>query len=128
MPVLGLDHVQLAMPVGEEERAVAFYAGILGIPEVPKPRHLAARGGCWFESGHLKIHLGVETPFRPAGKAHPAFIVDDLAPLIARLEAGGYPCLEDQPLDSYHRCYVHDPFGNRIELMQESEGPVAGAS
>ncbi len=90
----------------------------LGIAEVEKPLHLAARGGCWFENGSLKVHLGVEAQFVPARKAHPAFIVDDLHGLAARLEKGGYRVAEDQPLAGYDRLYVDDPFGNRIELME----------
>lgn len=118
MPVLRLDHVQLAMPEGCEDQAVAFYAGMLNIPQVPKPAHLAARGGCWFEKDALKIHLGVETPFVPARKAHPALIVNDLTELATRLQENGYRVIEDQPLAGYERRYVYDPFGNRIELME----------
>ncbi|MEP7455837.1 VOC family protein [Phyllobacterium sp. SB3] len=118
MAITGIDHVQLAMPAGEEQAARGFYAGLLGIPEVPKPTQLAARGGCWFETNGVKIHLGVEVGFQPARKAHPAFIVDDLDALTALLEASGFPTNEDQPLDGYSRRYVNDPFGNRIELMQ----------
>ncbi|MEF2072070.1 VOC family protein [Consotaella aegiceratis] len=120
MRILGLDHVQLAMPAGREDDARAFYAGLLGIPEEPKPPHLAARGGCWFADGALKVHLGVEADFSPARKAHPAFLVDDLFALVARLEAAGCTVAEDQPLDGYDRRYVADPFGNRIELMQKT--------
>ena len=89
MPVTRIDHVQLAMPAGREDDARAFYAGLLGIPESPKPAHLAKRGGCWFESGDLKIHLGVEQDFRPAKKAHPALIVDDLGSWVEVLRAAG---------------------------------------
>lgn len=124
MAIERLDHIQLAMPAGEEERARAFYRGILGIPEVPKPAHLAARGGCWFEAGSLKVHLGVEADFRPARKAHPAFIVSDLPALQRKLVEHGYALAEDQPLEGYDRCYVNDPFGNRIELM-EPKSPSA---
>src|ERR1700692_3207222 len=84
-----IDHVQLAMPAGGEGLARAFYADVLGIQEVPKPAHLAKRGGCWFERGDLKIHLGVETDFRAARNAHPAFLADGLAELIHRLESAG---------------------------------------
>jgi catechol 2,3-dioxygenase-like lactoylglutathione lyase family enzyme len=118
MPVDRLDHVQLAMPPGGEDAARAFYAHALGIDEVIKPPHLAARGGCWFERGTLKVHLGVEVDFRPARKAHPAFIVSDLPALIATLKAHGFALVEDQPLEGYDRAYVDDPFGNRIELME----------
>ena len=116
--VIGLDHVQLAMPVGGEDVATAFYDGVLGITRVPKPAHLAARGGCWFESGDLKVHLGVDADFRPATKAHPAFIVDDVMALARAIAAAGHEVVDDEPLEGYRRVYVHDPFGNRIELMQ----------
>jgi catechol 2,3-dioxygenase-like lactoylglutathione lyase family enzyme len=118
MPVIRLDHVQLAMPPGGEERAREFYGELLGIPEIEKPPRLAERGGCWFERGDLKIHLGVERDFRPARKAHPALLVVDLPSLIARLKAHGYAVREDEPLKGFQRVYVEDPFGNRIELME----------
>ncbi|HEX8118706.1 MAG TPA: VOC family protein [Pyrinomonadaceae bacterium] len=118
MKVLAVDHVQLAMPAGEEERARAFYEGVLGIREVPKPPHLAVRGGAWFEDGALKIHLGVEKEFRPAKKAHPALLVEGLAELAERCRASGYEVVSDEPLEGYQRVYVSDPFGNRIELME----------
>jgi catechol 2,3-dioxygenase-like lactoylglutathione lyase family enzyme len=118
MGVTRLDHVQLAMPPGRESEAVAFYEGLLGIPLVPKPPHLATRGGCWFERGSLKVHLGVDPHFRPATKAHPAFIVDDVHALARSVGAAGHRVVDDQPLEGYERIYVDDPFGNRIELMQ----------
>ena len=118
MAIERLDHVQLAMPPKGEEVARAFYGRALGIDEVAKPPHLAARGGCWFERGTLKVHLGVEADFRRARKAHPAFIVSDLAALIATLKSQGHSVVEDQPLEGYDRVYVDDPFGNRIELME----------
>ena len=118
MLVQRIDHVQLAMPAGAEARAREFYQGILGIAEVPKPPDLARRGGCWFESGPVKIHLGVESDFRPARKAHPALIVTDLRALAERLRAAGYALRDDEPLEGYDRLYVDDPFGNRLELMQ----------
>jgi len=117
MRVRDIDHVQLAMPAGEEAAAAAFYEGLLGIPQVPKPPHLAARGGCWFEDGSLKVHLGVEADFRPARKAHPALLVDGLRALVDVLAAAGVTVTED-PLDGYDRVYVEDPFGNRLELLE----------
>lgn len=117
MRIIRLDHIQLAMPPGREAEARLFYEGSFGIPEVPKPTHLAARGGRWFEHRCLKVHLGVEEDFFPARKAHPAFLIDDLRPLIALLKKK-YETFQDQPLPGYDRVYVKDPFGNRIELMQ----------
>jgi catechol 2,3-dioxygenase-like lactoylglutathione lyase family enzyme len=116
--VLGLDHVQLAMPRGGEARARAFYGGVLGMAEVAKPAHLAVSGGCWFASGGAHLHLGVEDDFRPARKAHAALLVGDLAALRARLAEAGVAFAEGKPLDGYVRGDVADPFGNRIELMQ----------
>lgn len=118
MGVLGIDHVQLSMPAGAEQGAAAFYSGVLGIPQVEKPAHLARRGGCWFEQGRLKIHLGVEPDFRPAKKAHPALLVEDLPALIDRLRAGGVEPRQEEPLAGYERVYVDDPFGNRLELLE----------
>lgn len=118
MKIKSIDHVQLAMPSGREAEARHFYAGILGIPEIPKPPNLAKRGGCWFERDDLKVHLGVETDFRPARKAHPAFIVEGLSALEAVLVREGLPVRHDEPLEGYHRIFVDDPFGNRLELME----------
>ena len=109
------------MPGGGEASAIAFYQDLLGVPHVPKPPHLAVRGGCWFERDSLKIHLGVEADFRPARKAHPALLVTDLRPLATRLREAGVELVEDEPLDGYDRIYAYDPFGNRIELMEPSD-------
>ena len=118
MKITGIEHVQLAMPAGKEQQAREFYSHMLGIPEVPKPPQLAARGGAWFESDCLKIHLGVESDFRPARKAHPALLVEDLRSLVAALRAKGYSVVDDDALEGFFRVYVSDPFGNRIELME----------
>lgn len=118
MQVERIDHVQLAMPAGEEVRARDFYAGLLGIPEQPKPPKLAARGGAWFERDSLRIHLGVDVDFRPAKKAHPAFVVTELAVLVEQLLAAGVLVNQDDALPGFHRIYVEDPFGNRLEFME----------
>jgi catechol 2,3-dioxygenase-like lactoylglutathione lyase family enzyme len=118
MKIIGIEHVQLAMPVGGEAAARSFYTALLGIPERAKPPQLAARGGCWFEAPGVKVHLGVEADFRAARKAHPALLVSDLAALSAVLTAAGVTVTADDPVDGRARCYVDDPFGNRIELMQ----------
>jgi catechol 2,3-dioxygenase-like lactoylglutathione lyase family enzyme len=116
--VHGLDHVQLAMPAGQEVLAREFYSGVLGLTEIPKPPNLAKRGGVWFESGTLRVHLGVEADFRPARKAHPAFLVQQLSALAEHLQRAGVTIVTDEPLEGYHRIYVSDPFGNRIELLE----------
>jgi catechol 2,3-dioxygenase-like lactoylglutathione lyase family enzyme len=99
MTILAIEHVQLAMPAGEEEKARAFYRDLLGIAETPKPPRLAKRGGCWFEDGAVKIHLGVEADFRPARKAHPALVVDDDLALAVRQphRADDAPALKARP-------------------------------
>ncbi len=120
MKIISIDHVQLAMPAGEEEKARAFFVNVLGFMEMPKPAELAKRGGVWFESGQVQLHLGVEADFHPARKAHPAFIVDDLDSIIANVQQAGYKTDTSQPpLDGYKRAHIFDPFGNRIELMQK---------
>ena len=118
MRVVGLDHVQLAMPAGREDEAREFYSGLLGLPEIVKPPELAKRGGAWFENGRVKIHLGVDAEFRPARKAHPGILIDGLPDLVARLRSAGYAVTDDEPLPGYARVYVSDPFGNRLELME----------
>lgn len=122
MTIIGLDHVQLAMPPGEEETARVFYGSLLGLPEVAKPAGLAGRGGCWFENDGAIVHLGVQQNFVPAAKAHPAFIVTDLDALAGRLAAAGYKVVWDDALPGRKRFHTFDPFGNRLEFMQNGDG------
>jgi catechol 2,3-dioxygenase-like lactoylglutathione lyase family enzyme len=110
-----LDHVQVAMPVGGEDAARRFYTGLLGLAEVPKPEPLRATGGVWFEWG---VHMGVEADFRPARKAHPGLSVADLDGVAARLTAAGAVVEWDERLPGVRRFYTHDPFGNRLELLE----------
>jgi catechol 2,3-dioxygenase-like lactoylglutathione lyase family enzyme len=124
MRIVAIDHVQLAMPAGGETAARGFYTGVLGLPEVTKPPQLARRGGCWFESADVKLHLGVEADFRPAHKAHPALLVSALAELVERCRRAGCSIVADDSLEGRARAYVSDPFGNRIELI-ESRTEVA---
>lgn len=119
--VLALDHLQVAMPRGEEAAARAFYGRVLGLTELPKPEPLAARGGLWFQCGPQQLHLGVEDDFRAAKKAHPAFVVDDLEELAKELHAGGYcVVLDSVQLEGSRRIFTEDPFGNRVELTRQS--------
>jgi catechol 2,3-dioxygenase-like lactoylglutathione lyase family enzyme len=115
-----IDHVQLAMPAGEEDSARAFYCDLLGMTELPKPVELAKRGGCWFASGAVQIHLGVEKDFHPAKKAHPALRCRDYSALLGKLRSAGAEVLADDNNPGVMRCYVQDPFGNRIELIRDS--------
>ena len=117
--ITGYDHVQVAIPAGGEDEARAFYVALLGMREQPKPAALAGRGGCWFTAGSAVLHLGVETPFAPARKAHPAFLVTALDGLRSRLTAAGYACVDASgEIPGVRRWHCADPFGNRLEFQQ----------
>ncbi|QGN56530.1 glyoxalase [Novosphingobium sp. Gsoil 351] len=107
------------MPAGGEHAARGFYCDLLGMIEEPKPAELAARGGCWFRSDGVRLHLGVDADFRPAKKAHPALRVSEFGALVAGLRQAGCTVREDGPFEGSARIYVDDPFGNRIELIAE---------
>jgi catechol 2,3-dioxygenase-like lactoylglutathione lyase family enzyme len=126
MRVVGIDHVQLAMPAGGEDGARRFYRDVLGLEEVPKPTTLAGRGGAWFRGGGVELHLGVEADFRPARKAHPAFRVEGLTSLIVRCVNAGFPVERDVPLPGIERVTVADPFGNRIEFVEIHDARTTG--
>lgn len=119
MQFRALDHVQLGMPPGAEERARAYFVGVLGMTEIPKPADGAAgAGGCWFVSGPVHVHLGVDPAFAPATKAHPAIVVPSLAELTARLEAAGYAVSGGGKIPGRERVFSPDCFGNRIEWIE----------
>ena len=118
MTALALDHVQIAMPAGREADARAFFGGLLGLAELPKPANQAARGGGWFALADRELYLGVDPDFRPARKAHVALRTDDLAGLRVRLEAAGHATRNDIPVEGRQRFFTEDPFGNRLELLQ----------
>jgi catechol 2,3-dioxygenase-like lactoylglutathione lyase family enzyme len=120
MTVIGIDHVQLAAPRGCEAEARAFYGGLLGMAELPKPEPLRARGGCWFRAGVQELHVGVEDPFSPARKAHPGLVVSELDPVRERLRTAGVAYEDDAKIAGVDRLFVHDPFGNRLELRQST--------
>jgi catechol 2,3-dioxygenase-like lactoylglutathione lyase family enzyme len=114
----GIHHVQLAAPPGTEPLMREFYAGVLGLTEIPKPPALAARGGVWFGAPGIEIHIGVEEGFRPARKAHPGILVRDLDAMTVRLRAAGHEVRPDDLLPGFRRFYLDDPAGNRLELLQ----------
>jgi catechol 2,3-dioxygenase-like lactoylglutathione lyase family enzyme len=119
MKILSIDHIQLAIPLGEEEKARAFFVGLLGFHEIPKPATLKPEGA-WFEADSVQLHLGVEENFRPARKAHPALVVNDLDRFITKIQDAGFEIDTTQPpLNGYKRVHIFDPFGNRIELMEK---------
>ena len=115
-----IDHVQLAIPEGGEDRARAFFGDLLKLDELPKPADLEARGGCWFAVADRQIHVGVDQNFRAAQKAHVALSTIGLDELRARLERAGYHTQNDSDVDGRKRFFTHDPFGNRIEFMDRS--------
>ena len=116
MAIRGLDHVQLAVPRGSEDAARGFYDELLGLEEIPKPEPIRSRGGVWFRAGEQELHLGVEEPFVPARKAHPGLVVEDLGALRARFRSAGVEFEDDGKIPDVDRLFVHDPFGNRLEL------------
>lgn len=114
---LGLHHVQLAIPAGGEQAARSYYVDVLGLTEVQKPRVLAARGGLWVRADRLEIHLGVENEFRPARKAHPGILVDDIDSFAARVAQRGQEPQWDDNFPGMRRFYLHDCFENRLEFL-----------
>ena len=113
-----LDHVQMSCPPGGEDVARAFYADALGMTEVAKPPLLAVRGGCWFVAGDAELHVGVEQDFRPARKAHPALVVDDLDAVASALAAKGFPVSWDDSIPGRRRFHTADGHGNRVEIVR----------
>jgi len=115
-----IDHIQLAAPKGCEPAAREFYGSILGLAEIEKPASLRGRGGCWFQCGDQQLHIGVESPFQPAKKAHPAFAVTELAKLRESLIAHAVKITEDDSLPDTRRFFADDPWGNRLEFLERS--------
>jgi catechol 2,3-dioxygenase-like lactoylglutathione lyase family enzyme len=120
VPILSLDHVQIAIPIASETRARAFYSGILGFTEVEKPPQMAGRKSIWFVAGAVNLHLGIELDFTAAKRAHPAFVVEGLDGILAACEHAGITTKPDTSFNGFRRVHVFDPFGNRLELMERS--------
>jgi len=118
------DHVLLAAPRGSEDDLRAYYGGVLGMTEIPKPPGLAARGGCWFQAGAVQLHLGIEEDFRPARKAHPGIRVRDIDAFAARLESAGAEIVWDDSLPGRRRFHTADPVGNRLEFLGPEPAPA----
>ena len=121
MPILSLDHVQIAIPVGSEILAREFYSGILGLSEVEKPAAMAGRDSIWFAAGSVNLHLGIEPEFHAAKRAHPALVVEGLDEILAACERAGLPTKPDTSVNGFRRVHVFDPFGNRLELMERTK-------
>ena len=113
-----IDHVQLTGPKGCEEKARSFYNGVLGLKEIPKPSSVKSSGGCWFAIGTQEIHIGIEDPFTPPVKAHPAFVIQNIEELRSHLKEQAIEIKEDRPIAGRTRFFVRDPFGNRLEFLE----------
>jgi catechol 2,3-dioxygenase-like lactoylglutathione lyase family enzyme len=118
MLIKRIDHIQLAAPIGSENEARSFFQGVLSLNEVEKPHELKKNGGVWFSNGHVHIHVGIEEPFLPAKKAHPAFEVSDIEALASHISDKGVSIQHDVRLPGAKRFYVSDPFGNRLEFLE----------
>ncbi len=118
--ITALDHIQLALPADAEEDMRDFYCNALGMTALPKPAPLQGRGGFWAQAGPVQVHFGIDADFHPATKAHPAFVVDDLDALADRLSGAGHRITWDTALPAVRRCFIHDPVGNRIELISQT--------
>ena len=118
MPILNLNHVQIAIPAGGESRARDFYSGILGFTEIEKPPQMAERKSIWFVAGAVNLHLGIEPDFTPAKRAHPAFVVAELDEILAACDRAGVITKPDTSFNNFRRFHIFDPFGNRLELME----------
>ncbi len=118
----GIDHVQLAAPPGCEADARRFFGALLGLDELEKPEPLRARGGVWFRVGAQQLHIGVEHHFTPARKAHPAFQVAGYEELLSQLDHAGVEIEQDDSIPGLRRCFVRDPWQNRIELVAVDNG------
>jgi len=122
MARFAIDHVQIAIPPGGEDLGRGFFGDLLGLEEIPKPAGLKSRGGCWFDLGDVQLHLGVEDDFRPARKSHVALRTDNLQALRGRLREAGCEIGDDKPVGGRARFFTHDPFGNRIEFLEQAQG------
>jgi catechol 2,3-dioxygenase-like lactoylglutathione lyase family enzyme len=118
VPILSIDHVQIAIPINSEDRARAFYSGIFGFAEIAKPPQMAERKSIWFVAGAVNLHLGIERDFTPAKRPHPAFVVEGLDKILAACDRAGISSKPDTSFNGFRRVHVFDPFGNRLELME----------
>lgn len=120
MTLREIHHVQITIPKGMEDEARAFYCRMLGLREIPKPESLAGRGGFWLELGEMQIHVGIEDGInRENSKAHVAYLVADLAGWRDKLSDNGIEIIEGIPIPGYKRFEFRDPFGNRVEFLEE---------
>lgn len=113
-----IDHVQIAVPRALETQCIAFYREVLGLKEIPKPEELRGRGGAWFQTGNLQMHVGIDPEPSPKSKRHICFLVGDLAAAKAVIVARGVAIEEESVTEGLSRFFIRDPAGNRIEIGQ----------
>jgi len=118
--IIGLDHAQITIPKGTEAEGREFYCGILGLPEIEKPASLKGRGGFWLKVSNMDVHVGTEDGFdREKTKAHLAYKVEDISYWRNLLEQNNIKVIESVPIPNFERFEFRDPFGNRVEMIQE---------
>jgi catechol 2,3-dioxygenase-like lactoylglutathione lyase family enzyme len=118
LSIIGIDHVQIAVPKALEAACLAFYRGVFGFPEIPKPEELRGRGGAWFQVGRLQMHIGVDPEASPRSKRHICFLVTDIAAAKAEVARRGLAVEEESVAEGLSRIFIRDPAGNRIEIGQ----------
>jgi len=116
--VIGIDHVQIAVPRAQEAQCLAFYRAFLGLAEITKPAELRARGGAWFQLSNLQLHIGLDAEASPPSRRHICFLVEDTAQARAQAKSHGVTVEEESEVDGLHRFFIRDPAGNRIEIAQ----------
>ncbi|MDB5321840.1 MAG: glyoxalase [Phycisphaerales bacterium] len=120
--VVGIHHVQITVPEGQDGAARDFYCNVMGLREIEKPKALKGRGGLWLAVGDLQVHVGVEIGVnQEATKAHVAYQVTDIAKWRDRLEKAGVTIVDSVAIPGFERFEFRDPFGNRVELIQGLE-------
>ena len=119
--VIGIHHAQITIEPGGEEQARFFYGTLLQLPEVEKPENLRARGGMWFDIGTQQLHVGIQSEsHRANSRAHIAYQVEVLAPVIERLEEHGFTIKRGVMVGTFERVECRDPYCNRVELLADT--------
>jgi catechol 2,3-dioxygenase-like lactoylglutathione lyase family enzyme len=116
--IIGIDHVQIAVPKPLEAETLRFYREVFALPEIPKPEELRGRGGAWFQIGALQMHIGVDPEAGPKSKRHICFLVGDLAAAKRHAQAHDVTIEEESVAEGLSRFFIRDPAGNRIEIGQ----------
>ena len=116
-----IEHV--AVTVADVRRARAFYEGVLGLREVPRPESFDFPGA-WYRLGNLDLHVIGRDQTDPPSRRHFALWVQDIRATADALKNAGCPVLWEHKykIRDIDRFFTEDPDGNRIEVM----GPDVG--